>query len=359
MRARTYAVVALAAAGALAGYGAKRAEAPGHGEPANAPPVMGCQDGGRMPSPLTDAERRASVVVGSLTLVYARQQSTQPAVDFDSTRRSLRRLSEDPSSRERERRLARRTQEDTRPGSYGAAAMRIRVSAGSQTTVMVPAEHRPHISLIYTARARDRENLGAQGAYRVDDGDPAVTFRACPDEDTEFLGGFVVAGARCVPLRITQPGRPPQDRLLSFGAGECVTSTATPDAGRVPGAARRVLSRPPYMGLACPTPNSIACDRIGLAVWLEEPARSVTATIADRHLRLRPGGFGGQGPTYWEGYVQPAGLLSGPLEVTPDRPPDYWAGGHPLWAAVSLAVKDQDGSVRHILLRQWLAAGWG
>lgn len=291
----------------MAGYGAKRAEAPGAGEPPNTPPVMGCQDGGRTPSALTDAERRASIVAGPLTLVYARQQSMQPAPDFDSTRQSLRRLIEDPSSRERERRLARRTLEDARPGSYGAATMRIRVRAGEQATLTVPSERRAHVSLIYTARARDRENPGAQGAYRVDDGDPAVTFRACPDQDTEFLGGFVVAGARCVPLRITEPGRPGQRRLLSFGAGECVTSTATPDADRVPAAARRVLRRPPY----------------------------------------------------WEGYVQPAGLLSGPLKIAPDRGRYFWMGQHPLHAAVSVTVEDHEGSVHHILLRQSLAAGWG
>ncbi len=358
MRACLHTVAVLAAATVAAGCGSELAQAPS-GDAAHASPVVGCEDGGRMSSPLTDAERRSSIVAHPLTFVYARQQSTQPAADLDSTRQSLRRLIADPSSRERERRLARRTLEDTRPGSYGAATMRIRVRAGEQATVTVPAEHRADVSLIYTSRARDREDPGAQGAYRADDGDPAVTFRACPDEDTEFLGGFVVAGARCVPLRITEPGRPAQRRLLSFGAGECVTSTATPDADRAPAAAQRVLRRPPYMGLACPTPNSTACDRIGLAVWLKEPARSVTATIAGRPLRLRPGGFGDRGTTSWEGYLQPAGLLDGPLKITPDRGRSFWRGGHPLYAAVSLTVENHEGSMHHILLRQPLAAGWG
>lgn len=182
MRACVHTVAVLAAATVAAGCGSELAQAPG-GDAAQASPVVGCEDGGRMSSPLTDADRRSSIVAHPLTFVYARQQSTQPAADLDSTRQSLRRLIEDPSSRERERRLARRTLEDTRPGSYGAATMRIRVRAGEQATVTVPAEHRADVSLIYTARARDRENPAAQGAYRADDGDPAVTFRACPDEE--------------------------------------------------------------------------------------------------------------------------------------------------------------------------------
>src|SRR2546429_277960 len=41
---------------------------------------------------------------------------------------------------------------------------------------------------------------------------------------------------------------------------------AAPDAAEAP--AKRLLARSPYLGVACPTANSIACDRVGLAVWL-------------------------------------------------------------------------------------------
>lgn len=56
-----------------------------------------------------------------------------------------------------------------------------------------------------------------------------------------------------------------------------------PTAFVVPAA---VLSRAPYMGVACATPNGIACDRVGLAIWLRRPATSVSATIAGRPLKL-------------------------------------------------------------------------
>ena len=355
---RAFTVAMLTAAVTAAGCGSEQAAAPG-GEAANAPGVMGCDGGGRASAALTEAERRASVVAGPLTLVYARQQAAHPAAKFDPTRQSLRDLINDPSSRGRNRRLARRTLANTRPGSYGVAAMRVRVSAGREATLGVPAQHRESVSLIYTARARNRENPGAAGAYRVDDGDPVITFRACDDADTEFLGGMVVAGARCVPLRITERARAPQHRLLSFGAGECVTSTDTRERDRLPAPARWILRRPPYMGVACPTANSIACDRIGLAVWLRQPALTVTATIADRHLRLRPSGPEGDGATYWEGYLQPAGLLDGPLKVTPDRGRYFWRSKHARYAALALTIEGHHGVVRHLLLRQWLAAGWG
>jgi hypothetical protein len=40
------------------------------------------------------------------------------------------------------------------------------------------------------------------------------------------------------------------------------------------------------MAVACHIPNSIACDRVGLAVWLRHPALSISATIAGAPLQL-------------------------------------------------------------------------
>lgn len=46
-----------------------------------------------------------------------------------------------------------------------------------------------------------------------------------------------------------------------------------------------VFAEAPYMGVSCHLPNSIACDRVGLAVWLWRPA-TVSATIAGAPLKL-------------------------------------------------------------------------
>ena len=79
-------------------------------------------------------------------------------------------------------------------------------------------------------------------------------------------------------------------------------------------AASAVLSRPPYMGVRCPGANSIACDRVGLAVWLKSPAVSVTATIAGVPLVLnhRDEFLWPDDPphTSFDGFLQPAGIVS-------------------------------------------------
>jgi hypothetical protein len=49
----------------------------------------------------------------------------------------------------------------------------------------------------------------------------SVTFHACADSDTAFIGGFHVAGRRCVPLDIAENGRPPTRVTVSFFAGPC------------------------------------------------------------------------------------------------------------------------------------------
>ena len=111
------------------------------------------------------------------------------------------------------------------------------------------------------------------------------------------------------------------------------------------------------MGVRCPGPNSITCDRVGLAVWLEQPATRLTATIEGKPLRMkapvRPKG-------YYEGSLQPAGLTTpGPMHVTPDRGTSYWEGRHPLRARVHLVASYGDGSVAATTVRVWLHSGWG
>ena len=140
--------------------------------------------------------------------------------------------------------------------------------------------------------------------------------------------------------------------LLSSGLAGC---GGTP-ASRPPEAAQHLLSRAPEVGVACPQANSIACDRVGLAVWLRRPAAGVTATIDGRSLRLRrPERRDG----WYEGYLQPAGLLHGALRVTPDRGRYYWQGSHPKDAQVRVTIRRDDGSVERATRVVALRAGWG
>ncbi|MEX2195447.1 MAG: hypothetical protein WD844_09190 [Thermoleophilaceae bacterium] len=114
-----------------------------------------------------------------------------------------------------------------------------------------------------------------------------------------------------------------------------------------------VFSQEPYMGVSCPAPNTIACDRVGLSVWLREPARRVDATIAGRPLALDDPQWSGPlesgGRRIFAGFLQPAGLIDGPLRV--DRPP--------VIPDVRLRIRRHDGSVDTIETRVGLAPGWG
>jgi hypothetical protein len=78
------------------------------------------------------------------------------------------------------------------------------------------------------------------------------------------LVGFVWGGGGSRPP--TSPG--PQ----VFGPAKTVIPT-------------QVFAETPYMGVSCPTGDSIACDRVGLAVWVRKPA-TVTATVDGSLLKL-------------------------------------------------------------------------
>ena len=60
----------------------------------------------------------------------------------------------------------------------------------------------------------------------------------------------------------------------------------------------------PFVGLRCYNPKVLRCGRVGLAVWLAQPAREVTA-IVDGHyvvLRTHAGGTGSyRRGLFWEG----------------------------------------------------------
>jgi hypothetical protein len=128
-----------------------------------------------------------------------------------------------------------------------------------------------------------------------------------------------------------------------------------------------VLARSPYMGVACPAPNSLACDRLGLAVWLRRPANSVDATVSGWPMKLnwwgdRPPGSrpAPSSPrTAFDGFLQPAGLV-GHLGVRPDAGPADWLGSGALAApVVVLRVAYADGTTALTRLAVPLATGWG
>lgn len=112
------------------------------------------------------------------------------------------------------------------------------------------------------------------------------------------------------------------------------------------------LAQPPSIGVACiGQANVTTCGRIGIAVWLKRPAQAVTVRLAGFPIRLHQGGFGGVGPTYWEGYIH--------LPETVLRLPTHWEGANPTrWLVLRLHIRYASGSAsgsQRLLLR----AGWG
>ena len=140
--------------------------------------------------------------------------------------------------------------------------------------------------------------------------------------------------------------------VLALGAG---AQAATAPA--------HVLARAPYLGVSCRIPDTITCDRVGLAVWLTRPARALLATIGGRSFTLDDPHW--SGPAHHglrrmlAGFLHPAGLTHGPLRITPDGPHGYWAGRHPAWMPVRLAVRYGDGARLVLRVRLPLHAGWG
>jgi hypothetical protein len=111
------------------------------------------------------------------------------------------------------------------------------------------------------------------------------------------------------------------------------------------------LARAPYIGVSCPKANSIRCDRVGLAIWLKRNPERLNASIEGRSVKLR---IGNRRHDHWEGFLQPAGLIDGPLEVRPDKGRYHWIGDPPVYARVEISA---GGRARIVRVR--VSPGWG
>jgi hypothetical protein len=126
--------------------------------------------------------------------------------------------------------------------------------------------------------------------------------------------------------------------------------------------ARLLQRRPPHMGIACPGADSIACDRVGLTVWLRRPARRVVAKIDGRRLILDDPTFSGPATNglrrRFAGYLRPAGLAGGLLGRKLPPGTTRWAGVPAIRAHVIINVFYADGSVGAAAMRIRLSPRW-
>ncbi|MDX6721008.1 MAG: hypothetical protein QOJ63_3262 [Solirubrobacteraceae bacterium] len=123
-----------------------------------------------------------------------------------------------------------------------------------------------------------------------------------------------------------------------------------------------VLSGAPGIGVACPAaPNSIACDRVGIAVSLPTRHARLRATVAGRSVQLHNRATGACPRTgcFYSGYLRHAGLVDGALRVQPDQGRYHWYGHHPVTATIRLTATYPDGTRAQTVRHAPLSPGWG
>lgn len=140
----------------------------------------------------------------------------------------------------------------------------------------------------------------------------------------------------------------------AFIAVALVAVVAVPTAARLwlTSGPQLGLDRPPYLGIACQTPNATSCDRVRLAVFLTDRAEELMAELGGRRFRMEPTDWPGRPfASTWEGDLQPAGLLR--------TLPETWTGDPPVRVALSLRAVFGDGATASRIVQVTLAPGYG
>ena len=149
------------------------------------------------PSIIRDASwRNRSVVVEHVVFSEARGLAQQPKAAFWPIERVLRMRIQDTRASRREMEGSKKLLAKVQPRTYGIAELHISVQRGHRAVVAVPERDQSVVSLVYTARARDRG--GQHAFFKISDGNGVLAFTGCPDGSSDHQGGVVVAGARCV-----------------------------------------------------------------------------------------------------------------------------------------------------------------
>ena len=212
-------------------------------------------------------------------------------------------------------------------GTSGSEAIAV-LTGGRPTVLSVDGASRGRFSLQFTPSGRGHRSPV------VSDGRDAVRFPACSRRVHRFGGGVLFDGGGCARLHVKQPGVPALPLLIPIGntLRGCEAKGPMPALG---------ATASPFLGVSCPVPNSIACDRVGIGVHLRRAATLVTVQVADRLVTLSP-------PLdlpddLWLGYLFNAGLRSGPLNVGIPGTVHIWSGSPEVDAQVRVTAFFPDG----------------
>ncbi len=139
---------------------------------------------------------------------------------------------------------------DEWPGRRTSGSEAIVVLTGSRPVVLsVDGASRGRFSLQFMPAGRGHPSP------TLSDGRAAVRFPTCPGRLHRFGGGVLFTGTGCTRLHVEQLNRPATPMLIPIG------NTLTGCEATRP---TRTLSDAtlPFLGVACPVGNSIACDRV-------------------------------------------------------------------------------------------------
>jgi hypothetical protein len=157
-----------------------------------------------------------SVVVGHVVFAGARAFAEQPKAAFWPIQRVLRMRIRDKRSSRREREGSKKLLATVEPRSYGIAELHIAVQPHHRAIIAVPGRDARFVTLVYTRRARDHG--GEHSFFRVQDGNSVLAFEGCPAGASDYQGGVVVAGPRCVPFLVyVDAARQPLIAPVGFG----------------------------------------------------------------------------------------------------------------------------------------------
>lgn len=158
-------------------------------------------------------------------------------------------------------------------------------------------------------------------------------------------------GTGCARLHVSQAGHPPIPLLIPIGntLRGCPASNPLQPLG---------AAAAPFLGVSCPVPNSITCDRVGIGVHMSRAATLVVVRVAGRLVTLSP-------PTdpppddLWLGYLFDAGLRHGPLDVHVPPSVRLWFGTPEVHPHVRVTAFFPDGRAASLTTAVLLHPGFG